>query len=276
MTIAFRKAQASKSPNAAYRGYSDGSIDFFGDPIQAITGYSREEFGTRALKWPDLIVDEDRAGAKAVFVQALKTDKTYQREYRIKAKDGTIIWVRELSQIVCAANGEVKFITGHLVDNTGEKLEELAQLKSEQRSGKYLTFSMSDQEYAVGALNVKAITGMMPVTPVPHTPEFVMGVINSRGRVIPVIDLLNRLGLGSLEQTEKTCIVVTETGGITAGLVVDSVSEVVSIDGAEIVDPPDLGGRADLDYILGMAKTKGGVKILLDVERVMGTVGMAA
>ncbi len=143
------------------------------------------------------------------------------------------------------------------------------------REGKYLTFSMAKEEYGISILKIKEIIGMMPITSVPRTPAFVKGVINLRGKVIPVVDLRLRFGLSAVDYTERTCIIVVEiqapTGTIIIGIVVDSVSEVLNIKGADIEDTPTFGTRLDTDYILGMAKMQGGVKILLDIDRVLTT-----
>ena len=139
--------------------------------------------------------------------------------------------------------------------------------------GKYLTFSLAGEEYGIGILKVKEIIGMMPITMVPRTPDFVKGVINLRGKVIPVVDLRRKFGMEDMDYTERTCIIVMEICGqgnsILMGMVVDSVSEVLNIKGGEIEDAPALGANLDTDYILGMAKMNGGVKILLDIDRVM-------
>ncbi len=143
------------------------------------------------------------------------------------------------------------------------------------KEGKYLTFSMSNEEYGIGILKIKEIIGIMPITTVPQTPEFVKGVINLRGKVIPVIDLRLRFGMESIDYTERTCIIVVEVEGragtVQIGIVVDSVSEVLNIKGDEIEDTPSFGAKLDTDYILGMAKMEGGVKILLDIDRVLST-----
>ena len=114
---------------------------------------------------------------------------------------------------------------------------------------------------------------MMPVTPVPQTPDFVKGVINLRGKVIPVIDLRLRFGMEAMAYTQRTCIIVVEievsTGTIQMGTVVDSVSEVLNIKGEEIEDTPTFGTDLDTEYISGMAKLEGSVKILLDIDRVL-------
>jgi purine-binding chemotaxis protein CheW len=141
------------------------------------------------------------------------------------------------------------------------------------REGKYLTFSLAGEEYGIGILKVKEIIGLMPVTSVPQAPHFVKGVINLRGKVIPVTDLRLRFGLEESEYTERTCIIVVEIqsskGRIQTGIVVDSVSEVLNIRAEEIEDTPSFGTSLETDYILGMAKVEGRVKILLDIDRIL-------
>ncbi len=141
------------------------------------------------------------------------------------------------------------------------------------KEGKYLTFSLADEEYGISILKIKEIIGMMPITTVPQTPEFVKGVINLRGKVIPVIDLRLRFGMDAIDYTERTCIIVVEIGGsaetIQIGTVVDAVSEVLNVSGEDIEETPTFGAKLNTDYILGMAKMEGGVKILLDIDRVL-------
>ena len=143
----------------------------------------------------------------------------------------------------------------------------------EEKEGKYLTFSLAEEEYGIGILKIKEIIGMMAITTVPQTPKFVKGVINLRGKVIPVIDLRLRFGMEPMDYTERTCIIVVEidgtTGTVQIGIVVDAVSEVLNITGKDIEDTPTFGTKLDTTYILGMAKMEGGVKILLDIDRVL-------
>jgi purine-binding chemotaxis protein CheW len=140
---------------------------------------------------------------------------------------------------------------------------------------KYLTFSLGGEEYGIGILKIKEIIGMMPITPVPRTPAFVKGVINLRGKVIPVMNLRLKFGMEEIPYTERTCIIVVETrgarGALLIGIVVDSVSEVLNIKTGEIEETPVLGADLDTDFILGIAKINGGVKILLDIDRVLST-----
>jgi purine-binding chemotaxis protein CheW len=143
----------------------------------------------------------------------------------------------------------------------------------EEKDGKYLTFTLAEEEYGIGILKIKEIIGMMSITTVPQTPKFVKGVINLRGKVIPVIDLRLRFGMESMDYTERTCIIVVEIDGtastVQIGIVVDAVSEVLNITGKDIEDTPTFGAKLNTNYILGMAKMEGGVKILLDIDRVL-------
>lgn len=156
--------------------------------------------------------------------------------------------------------------------NAEETIDQAIKVMAD-REGKYLTFSMASEEYGIGILKIKEIIGMMSITTVPQTPEFIKGVINLRGKVIPVIDLRLRFGMTANDYTERTCIIVVEipslSGTVMIGIVVDSVSEVLSIKGDEIEETPTFGTKLNTDYILGMAKMDGGVKILLDIDRVL-------
>ncbi|HVO65109.1 MAG TPA: chemotaxis protein CheW [Syntrophales bacterium] len=148
-------------------------------------------------------------------------------------------------------------------------------LKSKNtREGKYLTFSLKDEEYGIEILKVKEIIGIMNITTIPQTPPYVKGVINLRGKVIPVIDLCLKFGMEESVYADRTCIVVVDAygkdkGNFFIGIVVDSVSEVVNIRSNEIEDTPNFGVSLDNDYFLGMAKVKGDVKILLDIDHVL-------
>ena len=140
---------------------------------------------------------------------------------------------------------------------------------------KYLTFTLAGEEYGIGILKIKEIIGMMPITMVPQTPAFVKGVINLRGKVIPVIDLRLRFNMEAIEYNERTCIIVVEikgqSGTIQIGIVVDSVSEVLNIKGSDIEETPTFGAKLNTEYILGMAKMEGSVKILLDIDKVLSS-----
>jgi purine-binding chemotaxis protein CheW len=137
--------------------------------------------------------------------------------------------------------------------------------------GKYLTFGLDREEYGLEILKVREIIGMMDITPVPRTPDFVRGVINLRGNVIPVVDLRLKFGMEAAERTDETCIIVVDVRAVEMGIVVDRVSEVLDIVGEDIEDAPSFGVSVDTDFILGMGKTDGQVTILLDISRVLTT-----
>ena len=140
-------------------------------------------------------------------------------------------------------------------------------------AGKYMTFKLGDEEYGLGILRVREIIGLMDITRVPRTREFIRGVINLRGKVIPVIDLRVKFGFPPQDYTERTCVVVVEVsmaaGKVMMGVIVDSVSEVINISADEIENTPPFGDRVDTSYMRGVAKVKGTVKVLLDLDRVV-------
>lgn len=158
-----------------------------------------------------------------------------------------------------------------MTQETNEIDHEKASAEAEQ--GKYLTFSLAGEEYGIGILKIKEIIGMMPITTVPRTPEFVKGVINLRGKVIPVVDLRLRFGISPIAYDERTCIIVVEVdnaaGMVRIGIVVDSVSEVLNVSSEQIEPPPAFGTTLNTDYVSGMAKVEKSVKILIDIDRVL-------
>ena len=120
-------------PNIVFKGYSDGAIDFFDDKIEALTGYSKAEFLSRKIKWDELVYEEDRPGRRKQILRALKGDHQYIREYRIRRKDGDIVWVQASSQIICDTEGKIDFITGAILDITKRKSAEAAMHESEEK-----------------------------------------------------------------------------------------------------------------------------------------------
>jgi purine-binding chemotaxis protein CheW len=140
-------------------------------------------------------------------------------------------------------------------------------------AGKYLTIGLGRESYGIAILKVREIIRIQKITPVPQMPAFVKGVINLRGKVIPIVDLRVKFGLPA-DLAERTCIVVVQIKLPTAqavqiGLIVDSVEEVVTLAANEIEPTPDFGAAIGTDYLLGMAKVKGQVKTLLDIDRVV-------
>ncbi len=151
--------------------------------------------------------------------------------------------------------------------------EEQKDWSASNIEGKYLTFVLAGEDYGIGILKVREIIGMLPVKTVPQTPDYVKGVVNLRGKVIPVIDLRLKFGLPEKDYGDRTSVIVVDVADssttVQIGIIVDAVSEVVNIRGAEIEKAPTFGVRMNTDYILGMAKLNGGVKILLDIDRVL-------
>jgi purine-binding chemotaxis protein CheW len=137
--------------------------------------------------------------------------------------------------------------------------------------GKFLTFFLAGEEYGIEILSVHEIIGMMPITSVPGTPDYVCGIINLRGKIIPIVDLRSKFGMESKAQTAETCIIVVHVQGVEVGVVVDRVSEVLNIAAGEIEPPPSFGRDVNTEYILGIGKSQAKVKILLNIDRVISS-----
>jgi len=159
-----------------------------------------------------------------------------------------------------------------------EKIDHSVNVKR-TLEGKYLTFTLDIEDYCIGILKIKEIIGVMPIMPVSRTPEFVQGVIDLRGKVIPVVNLRLKFGMEATDYTERTCIIVVETEGragtFMIGIVADSVSEVLNIKTEHIENTPAFNTKLDTDYILGIAKMDGETKILLDIDRVLSSAEIA-
>lgn len=144
-----------------------------------------------------------------------------------------------------------------------------------KRAGKFLTFALGKEEYGLEILKVREIIGVMDITALPKAPHYVKGVINLRGQVISVVDLRAKFGLETAKRTDQTCIIVVEItagrGKISTGIIVDHVSEVQDIAEESIEDAPHMGEETDQAFILGMGKIGQSVKILLDIDRVLGS-----
>ena len=159
-------------------------------------------------------------------------------------------------------------------EEMGQSNSDVLQKDMSELAGKYLTFKLMGEEYGIEILKVKEIIGLMDITDVPRMPGYIRGVINLRGKVIPVVDLRTKFGMMSTEDTEETCIIVVdvveqkEQSSMT-GILVDTVSEVLEISSDQIESAPSFGASVDMDFITGMAKIGEGVKILLDVVKVL-------
>jgi purine-binding chemotaxis protein CheW len=141
-------------------------------------------------------------------------------------------------------------------------------------AGKYLTFVLQQEHYSIPVLRVREIMRLCPITPVPRMPAFIQGVINLRGKIVPVIDLRERFGLPKAVDTERACVVVVLVESLQGepqltGMVVDAVEEVAHFANEDLELPPDFGTDIDTRFITGMAKSKGTVKTLLDMQRLL-------
>jgi len=146
-------------------------------------------------------------------------------------------------------------------------------------AGKYLTFTLQTESYGIDVLKVREIIRNITITTVPNMPAYIRGVINLRGKIIPVTDLRRRFELPNIVDTEQTCIVVVQVKlpdgkPSNMGLVVDGVEEVISFGAADLEGTPEFGGKVAVDYIMGVAKVKGVVKVLLDIDRVIAETGV--
>ena len=153
--------------------------------------------------------------------------------------------------------------------------EQQVDSKFSALAGKYLTFVLDKEEYGLDIMKVQEIIGLIPITVVPRVAEYVRGVINLRGRIVPTVDLRRKFGLPAVEDTDRTCIIVVEVesprGKIKMGIIVDQVAEVLDINAQDINQPPDFGTSLDTAFILAVGVVKGQVKILLDVDKVLTT-----
>lgn len=257
--------------NVRYEGYADGSVKFLGDAIKDLSGYTKEEFNEKTVTWTGIIHPDDLKSAREAVKAGLKGSKSYEREYRIIAKTGEIRWIMELSQIICHADGKINYITGILLETTYQKMAEVEEARRKRLGGKYLSFHLGHEEFGVKIDCIKEIIKLLEITAIPDSPDFVRGVINLRGKVVPVVDLGLKLGLTRLQDNDRTCIIITEVGNHlgSIGVMADSVSDITHINGEEIDDA--VHHRLNADYIFGMARTAKRVKILLDLTKMLKT-----
>lgn len=141
--------------------------------------------------------------------------------------------------------------------------------KTDSRAGKYLTFFLDTEEYGVEILKVQEIIGRMQITPVPLTSKYIRGVINLRGKIHSIMDLKIKFGMDETLITDETCIIVIKTASMMMGILVDKVSEVVNVTADDIEDTPSFGADVNPEYLLGVGKIGGRVRLLLDIEKVI-------
>ncbi|HYX06442.1 MAG TPA: chemotaxis protein CheW [Bacteroidales bacterium] len=155
------------------------------------------------------------------------------------------------------------------MSNTAVKEVEQQKKVLTVEGGKFLTFFLSKEEYAIEILKVLEIIGLMPITPVPKMPDYIRGVLNLRGKIVPVMNLRTRFGLEEIEDTNETCIIVIQQEKYLMGVLVDKVSEVVDIETEEIEDVPSVGVADQSEYLAGLGKARDSVKMIIDVHKVL-------
>ncbi len=147
-------------------------------------------------------------------------------------------------------------------------MDEIIETEEDTQKGKYLTFSLGQEFYGLEIQYVTEIIKLQPITEVPEMPDYIRGIINLRGKIIPLMDARSRFRKSIVEYNDRTCVIVIDIQDISIGLIVDSVSEVLSIPDEEIVPPPDLN-RGGSRYIKGIGKVGSEVKLLLDCEKML-------
>lgn len=152
-----------------------------------------------------------------------------------------------------------------------EKEKEVETMEATQivEGGKFLSFFLGDEEYAIEILKVQEIIGLMSITPVPKMPEYIRGVLNLRGKIVPVMDLRMRFNFAAVEDTEETCIIVLQEEGYQMGVVVDKVSEVADIDSSQIEEVPSVGVSGKSEFLSGIGKVRDTVRMIVDVHEVL-------
>jgi len=170
--------------------------------------------------------------------------------------------------------------TGMLTHSGTASADMAARTQAGAAAGKYLTFHLDREEFGIAVLRVREIMALQDITAVPQTPDYVKGVINLRGKVIPVLCLRTRFGLPAAAYGPRTSIIVVEVRGesslMQVGIIVDGVSEVLNVTPSDLEPTPDFGGGAVPAYLLGMAKSKDRVKILLDIDHVVSAAEVEA
>jgi len=153
---------------------------------------------------------------------------------------------------------------------TERKLPEkqLQDGEEDTQKGRFLTFNLDRESYGIEITHVTEIIGIQPITEIPELPDYIRGIINLRGKIIPVMDVRLRFRKTFREYNDRTCVIVVDIADISIGLIVDSVSEVISIPDTEIVAPPEVG-KGGNKYVKGIGKVHGEVKLLLDCNRLL-------
>lgn len=230
-----------------------------------VFGLSSEEI--LRLKPSELYQNPDD---RELFLKQLSDDgRVIGFEAKLKKKDGGILWGALYSQMLTFRNEPCVLTVIYDLTERRKTEDEIRRLREElsQKEIKYLMFTLDGAEYGIDILRVREIIRMMPITPVKDVPSYIKGIINLRDSIIPVTDIRLRLGLNAAEYTNRTCIIIVESGDdvkkALTGIIADSVTDVRGIRGRDIESPQALDLQTD-GLVCGLAKSENGIKILLN------------
>ncbi len=251
---------------------SDGKFFYVNEHTCRVFGLSADEFlkhnAYEIYKNPS-----DRRGFVNILNEQGHVDNF---QVILKKADGDTFWAALFSQPLNFKNEPCILTVIYDLTERRQAEEEIRRLteeleKRKELQEKYLMLMLAGQEYGILLVKIKEIIGLPDVTPVPGTPDFIKGVTNLRGRVIPVADLRLRLGLEAADYSERTCVIISDIGTGTEkqmiGMIADSVTEVLGIRGKDIEPVPEFDRNTNIPFIAGMAKIRASVKILLDINR---------
>ena len=230
----------------------------------------KARLGSDPLAWiKDTKIDEDKNDIKSPDIKySSESGRETEESYDIKMRH-TIVSVSEEEKVIDKKNS-IHALEDETIDReSSDKKNENGKEDQCHAGGKFLTFFLAGQEYGIEILKVVEIIGSMNITKIPRMPEYIRGVINLRGKVIPVMDLRLRFSMSKLENDEESVIILVQARGDKMGIVVDKVSEVLDIDDTDIQDKPDFGYDTSMDYILSIGKSRDKVMLLLDIEKVI-------
>ncbi|MDM8550127.1 chemotaxis protein CheW [Desulfobacterales bacterium HSG2] len=250
---------------------SDSTALYVNDQFCSLLGLTKEEIiGNMATDF-----FYEKPSDRQPLIDAIeKNGCADDLELRCRKADGMLLWLTVFSRPL-AFNGESCLLTAVYDKSERKRAEEEIRKLSEKLEAqkkqikKYLVFNLADTRYAICLSEVKEITEMMPVTRVPHAPDFIKGVVNLRGRIIPVVDLRLKFDMESDEYTDKNCIIITETEEKRVGMIVDTVSEVLNVRGEDIEELPLIYEMRNIDCISGIAKAGDGVIVILDIQSLL-------
>lgn len=174
---------------------------------------------------------------------------------------------RELNEFQKAFREKEARESAALRDNEAEDLEEFEDIDTQH--GRYMTFRCENNYYGIAIVFVNEIIGLQQITELPDTPDYIKGLINLRGKVVPILDVRTRFGMPVAEYDDRTCVIVINVDDDTVGLIVDTIADVVTIKDDDILDPPSINHSSENKYIFGLGKCGEEVKMLIDPAKLI-------